>query len=186
VTLRLYTASFRSFRRGQGQPVVIALAVPSWRADAQQWPTAHSLTPRWSYFHAPDAEFDREYIAQLNRFGFPKVLAELRRIGPGPLVLICHEARRSRCHRDLAARWLAAGLGEPVDEVTDPVAMHAVAAGTVVQCEFTPGGKRYSYDCVDRVAVGDTVMTPRGVPVVVVEIGSDYPGPFATCRRVDT
>jgi hypothetical protein len=190
VTLRLFTASFRSFRRSHGLPVVIALQLPKWRDDCRDWPACHLLSPRWSYFYAPDAEFDRQYVAQLERFGFPRVKAVLERIArehdADRLALICHEARREECHRALTARWLAAGLGESVDEVDAPAPMHANAAGTVVQVEFRPGGKRYSYDCPDEVDVGDTVMTPRGVPVVVLALGSDYPGPFATARRIST
>jgi hypothetical protein len=167
---------------------VIALALPKWRDDAQSWPTAHCLTPRWSYFHADDATFNAEYLAQLNRFGFGKVLGELQGIarahGAQTLVLICHEVKRARCHRDLAARWLAAGLGEPVDEVDAPAPMHAAPAGTLVQVRFTPAGRVYTYDCPDRVAVGDTVLTPKGVPLVVEAVGSDYAGPFATARRI--
>jgi hypothetical protein len=34
------------------------------------------------------------------------------------------------------------------------------------------------------VAAGDTVLTPKGVPLVVEAVGSDYAGPFATARRI--
>jgi Active DUF488-N3 subclade len=189
--VNLATASFRSFHAGMGQPVSIALVPPKWRDDCKDWPVCFLLCPRWSYFNADEAEFDRQYLAQLDRFGVAKIRAMLQQIAADhhaeTLVLICHEADRENCHRKLAAQRLEQHCGIEVPEVagmpTQP--LHEVPAGTLVQVQFTSGGKTYTYDCPDPVQAGDHVWTPRGVRAQVVTVGPDFPGPYATARRAE-
>jgi hypothetical protein len=186
----LWTASFQSFRSGLGQPVSIALALPRWRDDCQNWPACHLLTPRWAYFNAPAEEFDAEYVSQLQRFGVPRIRAVLERIAveheADRLVLICHEADREQCHRGTLARSWQQEAGQEMPEAGGAEPMHDVPAGTVVQVQFSDGGKTYTFDCPDPVGAGDFILTSRGVRAQVVAVGSEYPGPFATARRIST
>jgi hypothetical protein len=78
--------------------------------------------PRWRYFKAEPAEFDREYICQLDRLGPAKIARALEAIATeakaDSLVLLCFEASGAPedCHRGLWARWWLA-TGELVREI---------------------------------------------------------------------
>lgn len=121
----IVTTSFREYRPDMGQPVSIALTVPRDMPEAKEWPTCWVLTPRWSYFHSPYAEYDAAFCAQLERFGVAKINRALhaiaREAGAERLVLCCWEpagVAESRCHRRLAAAWWLYQTGEPWPEAT--------------------------------------------------------------------
>jgi hypothetical protein len=81
-----------------GQAVVTSRGLPRWRlAEAETWPRAWLLTPASSYFDAPDEEFERQYLAQLDRHGPAKIARLLERIATATsassLLLLCHEHR---------------------------------------------------------------------------------------------
>lgn len=106
-----------------GSPVTISLLTPRWRPEAATWPRCWPVTPRWSYFHASDDEFDRQYVAQLDRHGPQEITRRLAQIAKTAymepsdrLVLLCWEADPDRCHRGTFARWLLQRTGELVTE----------------------------------------------------------------------
>jgi hypothetical protein len=118
----LHTASYRAWRPGLGAPVVTSLQVPRWLPEAEDWPQLWAASPRWAYFSAPAVEFDKCYLAQLDRAG-PKqiagVLAEIANVsGAARLVLLCFEADPAACHRSLFAAWWLATTGERITEFT--------------------------------------------------------------------
>jgi Protein of unknown function, DUF488 len=119
----LYTVSYRAWTPGLGQLVVTSLGLPKWLLpEARTWPRCWPLTPRSSYFDAPDDEFERAYVAQLERHGPRRIAQELaaiaRETGAETLLLACFEPRREECHRSLAASWWMARTGERIPEIT--------------------------------------------------------------------
>jgi hypothetical protein len=125
--VELATASYGSWRPGTGSPVAISLTRPRWRPETADWPCCWLLTPRWAWFHAPAEEFDRQYLAQLERYGVQRIHAALARIAreayeaPSErLVLCCWEAPETcetTCHRRTFAAWWLHQTGELVEEV---------------------------------------------------------------------
>jgi hypothetical protein len=123
----LYTASYRAWRPGLGQPVVTSLTRPKWIPEAADWPALWEAMPRWSYFRAEPAEFDRQYLGQLARYGTKHIaqrLAEITRQAgrPDRLLLLCWEwggpdGGRDRCRRGDFARWWLESTGEIVEEI---------------------------------------------------------------------
>jgi hypothetical protein len=118
----LYTCSYRAYQPAMGQAVVTSLGLPKWRAEAQQWPVCHLLTPRYSYLKAEPAVFEAEYRAQLERFGVCKIARTLERIArehdAAALILLCHEADWGSCHRQQWAAWWLETTGELAQEIT--------------------------------------------------------------------
>jgi hypothetical protein len=122
------TASYRTWRPGAGSPVVASLTTPRWRPEAASWPRCWALCPRWAWFHAPADEFDRQYLAQLERYGVERIHAELARIAAEAyeapserLVLCCFEppeAAETGCHRRTFAAWWMRETGEKIPELT--------------------------------------------------------------------
>jgi hypothetical protein len=119
---QLLTACYSTWRPEHGQPVVISLMTPKWMPEAATWPQCHLVMPRWSYFKAEPDEWDRQYFAQLDRFGPEKIARVLERIArehqADRLVLLCWERPGARCHRRLLADWLLAKTGELAEEIT--------------------------------------------------------------------
>jgi hypothetical protein len=118
----LRTSSYAAWRPEFGAPVVTSLTTPKWLPEAKTWPKLWPATPRWSYFHASD--FDRHYIAQLERYGARQIarrLAEIARSGfaepADRLVLMCWEVNQADCHRGVFARWWLETTGEKIEEV---------------------------------------------------------------------
>jgi hypothetical protein len=112
--VELFTSSYRAWRPGMGSPVVTSLLTPRWLPQAAEWPRCWEITPRWAWFHAEPAEFERQYLAQLARYGPQRISRSLHRIAreafmepAGRLVLCCFEARPSAMS-PLAIRQLAA------------------------------------------------------------------------------
>lgn len=182
------TSCFRSFRPSMGQPVVIALRTPKWMPQAKEWPECHLLTPRWRYFTADDATFEREYEAQLDRFGPEKIRRALEKIaaetGARTLVLLCHEADPSpaSCHRGMFARW-AARHGMEVTEAeggSPPLRgefreRDELGRQLVVADRWT-----YAWPGEQPLEIGDRVLVPWGKNVrtmTVTALGTDYAGP---------
>lgn len=123
--MELLTASYRTWERASASgaaPVAISLTVPKWLPEAKTWPRVYRLCPRWSYFYADPAEFGRQYIAQLERFGVASIRDRLhqlgRELGAERLVLHCWEADGSpaSCHRGTFARWWLEQTGELIEE----------------------------------------------------------------------
>jgi hypothetical protein len=96
----LHTASYRNWRQDLGAPVVTSLQVPRWLPEAEHWPRLWAASPRWAYFRAPAAEFDKAYLAQLDRHGAKQIAGLLaaiaRHSGAGRLVLLCFRGRPRR------------------------------------------------------------------------------------------
>jgi Protein of unknown function, DUF488 len=119
----LFTSSFVRWRPEHGQPVSIALRRPTRLIpETATWPQCWPVTPRWSYFRAPHAEFDEAYVAQLDRYGAAYIAKALQQIarqtGAERLVLCCYEPRPGACHRGLLSAWVLLGTGEKIEEVT--------------------------------------------------------------------
>ena len=125
--MEFFTTSFGAWRPGSGSPVSIALTTPKWRPEAASWPRCWALTPRWAWFRAEPDEFDRQYLAQLERYGVAGIHERLARIAAeayqepsARLVLICWEAPQAAetsCHRRTFAAWWLHETGEVVEEV---------------------------------------------------------------------
>jgi hypothetical protein len=119
----LCTASYRAWRPWPcSSPVVTSLTRPKWIEEAADWPA----TPRWSYFHAEPAEFERQYIRQLEGYGIKRIAQRLgeitRQTSADRLALLCWEwggpdGGRDRCHRGIWARWWLESTGEIVEEI---------------------------------------------------------------------
>jgi Protein of unknown function, DUF488 len=125
LTLELFTSSYRAWRPGAGSPVSTSLTTPKWWPEAAEYPQLWEACPRWSYFCAEPAEFERAYLAQLERYGPQRIarrLAEIARnayMEPSDrLCLLCFEADPADCHRSLFASWLLTTTGEKVTEIT--------------------------------------------------------------------
>ena len=126
--MQLYTSSYAAWRPEFGAPVVTSLTTPKWLPEAATWPKLWPATPRWAYFRAED--FDRHYVAQLERYGARQIarrLAEIARSGfaepADRLVLLCWEfsGAPEQCHRGLFREWWLAQTGEPINEITEVV-----------------------------------------------------------------
>lgn len=81
-----------------------------------------SLCPSKATFALPEAaDFERAYIAVLERIGVERIGGLLRGLseeaGGLPLVLLCHEVLPGRCHRAMFARWWEAQTGQVVPEL---------------------------------------------------------------------
>jgi uncharacterized protein YeaO (DUF488 family) len=111
------TSSYRDYRPSMGRPVVVSLSVPRWMPQARQWARLEAATPRGWYFHASDEEFEREYMAQIERHR-DEIIEALRELeAEGPVTLLCHESKDPEtCHRrQLAAAWQR-WTGEQIQE----------------------------------------------------------------------
>ena len=122
----IVTSSFGAWRPEHGTPVVTSLGTPKWMPEARTWPKLWPACPRWSYFKASFDEFDRAFIAQLERYGARAIAARMAEIARDAfaepsdrLVLLCWEADSERCHRGLFAAWWFRATGERIEEL-DP------------------------------------------------------------------
>ena len=125
---KLKTCSYAAYRRDMGTAVRITLSPPRYitlpdprYSRYKVWPYIAELAPQARYFKAPEAVFDREYLAQLDRLA-ADIYRKLTWIEPehGALVLCCYEKRISGphdCHRRLAANWLSDRLGVEIPEM---------------------------------------------------------------------
>jgi hypothetical protein len=118
----LYVSSYRAWTPRFGSPVVTSLTRPKWLPEAADWPSLWPVTPRWAYFRAGPAEYERAYLAQLDRHGAKRIAEHLagitRATGASRLVLLCWEADPGRCHRSLFSTWWLYATGEAIEEVT--------------------------------------------------------------------
>jgi hypothetical protein len=122
----LYTASWREManRHAEGDisivPVRISLGKPKFSPIGASAPYVHELAPA-GLLGLPPEEFEKGYAWRLHRYGVERIATRLEAIYTAydrPLALVCFEAHRGDCHRDLAAVWLELhGLG-PVPEVS--------------------------------------------------------------------
>jgi hypothetical protein len=118
----LSTCSYRLYREEMGQAVVISLSLPrgQLRTEAAKWPRLREATPQRDYLDADAAEFERRYLAQLDRYGPARIGAALELIARErrgqTLVLCCFEPVPADCHRSTFAGWLTATTGELVAE----------------------------------------------------------------------
>lgn len=117
------TSSYRAYRPDMGAAVRTSLKVPAW-FDHQIVGYVQEAAPRWSYFRAEADEFDRQYLAQLDRFGvdhFQLAFNRFREIsGVTSLVLLCWETGitgPADCHRRLFAEWWTVNTGEMIPEL---------------------------------------------------------------------
>ena len=120
----LATCSYYEFRPSMGQPVRISLGIPrfkiSWELPSRcLW----ELTPRGRYFHAEPAEFARQYLAQLDRYGTARLHEIFTALATGnPLILLCFETNvrsGADCHRRLFAEWWLEQTGEAIPEIEE-------------------------------------------------------------------
>jgi hypothetical protein len=102
-----------------GQPVRISLGVPKFKVSWQLPPEClWELTPRGRYFHAEPAEFAREYLAQLDRYGTARLHSIFTRLATGDrLLLLCFERNSADCHRRLFSQWWLEQTGEAIPEI---------------------------------------------------------------------
>lgn len=123
--VRLFTTSYAAWRPEHGAPVVTSLTTPKWLPEAKSWPRLWPATPRWSYFHSSEQQFDLAYVSQLQRYGVQQIakrLTQIARTGfaePAErLCLLCWETSAARCHRGLFSSWWLAQTGELMTEIT--------------------------------------------------------------------
>lgn len=119
---RLATCSYAEFTPSMGHPVQISLSRPKFPIQYALRDSVWAFTPRYRYFTAPDDLFDRELLAQLDRYGVDRLVRELQEIAAGadvqPLVMLCFEdVSRKSCHRTLVAQWWAQQTGQQVPEL---------------------------------------------------------------------
>jgi hypothetical protein len=188
------TSCFRNYRPSMGQPVVIALRTPKWMPQAEQWPKVGRLMPKWSYFNADDATFEREYIAQLERYGVASIRQRLEQVaaetGAQTLVLLCHEADGDApsCHRGMFRDW-AARHGWEISEaeggkpsLKGEFRTHDADGRQLVVAD---GRWTYAWSGQPPLAVGDRIVVPFGKQqkgMTVTALGTDYAG---TAREVE-
>lgn len=125
---KLVTCSYAAYRRDMGTAVRITLSAPRYiklpdprYSKYRYWPYLAELAPRRDYFNAPEAEFDRRYLQQLDQLA-ADIYRKLTWIEPesGALALLCFEKQISGphdCHRRLAANWLEERLGVEIREM---------------------------------------------------------------------
>jgi hypothetical protein len=127
---QLVTSSYAAYRRPMGALVRITLGVPRGVklpdprfGEFTHWPSIPELAPKRDYWSAPDAEFARRYLDQLDQAA-DVIDVKLRTIHPAAdtLVLCCFERRvasSADCHRRLAAAWLEERFSMQIPEM-DP------------------------------------------------------------------
>ena len=119
----LFTCSYHEYRGEMGVGVRTSLGKPKYLKTAvDDWPTLPAATPHGSYFHAENSEFDRRFLAQLEKHGIQAITEQLERIREArhirPLVLLCFEWKPgTECHRRLFAQWWLEKTGEEVPEL---------------------------------------------------------------------
>jgi hypothetical protein len=103
-----------------GQPVRASLGTPRWIPDAKSWPRCWEITPRPAYLDASAETFEREYVAQLDRYGARRIAERFAEIthqtGAELLIVCCFEGPREQCHRATWAAWWLQTTGEDVPE----------------------------------------------------------------------
>lgn len=125
-TPRLYTWHFRAaLDVGPEVPIVpvrTSIGKPKWLAPerANAIPSIRELAPYGLFHIEDDAEFERRYLARLDKVG-PSALearfSDLLRTYRGrSLALCCFEKDHKDCHRSIFARWWEARTGEQVTE----------------------------------------------------------------------
>jgi hypothetical protein len=104
-----------------GRPIRISLARPRYRTSIESDDRLWDLTPRPSYFRAPLEEFDRRYIAQLDRVGVKSLREQFRVLDDGrPLILLCFERNvrsGADCHRRRFAEYWELHTGEIIPQI---------------------------------------------------------------------
>ena len=117
----LVTCSYAAWRPSLGQPVVASLGLPRDRPEAAGWPRCWVITPRWTYWKA--ADWQDQYLNQLDRFGARKIARALHQIGRETgaqrLAVLCFESVPELCHRGLLAEWWLRATGERINEITE-------------------------------------------------------------------
>jgi hypothetical protein len=104
-----------------GRPIRISLARPKYRTLIESDDRLWDLTPHPSYFRSSPEEFDRLYVAQLDRVGVERLRQQFRVLDDGrPLILLCFE-RNPRsgadCHRRRFAEYWQLHTGEVIPEI---------------------------------------------------------------------
>jgi hypothetical protein len=119
----LATCSYQEFDPSMGQPVRISLGTPKfklgWRLPREG---LMELAPQGRYFNAPQAEFTRRYLEQLDSYGPAHLLHLFTDLAQDdrPLVLLCFERNvrsGADCHRRRFAEWWFQNTGEQVPEL---------------------------------------------------------------------
>ena len=106
----LATCSFADFRPEMGRPIRISLARPKYRTSIESDDRLSDLTPHPSYFRAPAEEFDRRYLAQLDRVGVERLRQRFQALDDGrPLILLCFERHPGQARTATAAGSLSTG-----------------------------------------------------------------------------
>lgn len=115
-------------------PVGISRGVPRWPLPFR-YRVARLLAPsRATFALEDDADFEREYLRELEEAGVEKIGDLLRRLsdegGGRPLVLLCWERDRADCHRRMFAEWWFEQTGQRVEELESCGASHKRRPGT--------------------------------------------------------
>jgi uncharacterized protein YeaO (DUF488 family) len=119
VTTRLLTGHYGGYRPGMGVAVRTSVGTPKWWQSALEH--VREVTPYGIFGHTDEwSEYRRLYVARLDRIDTTVLLRRFNDIsarhGGRPLVLLCFERDRRRCHRSLLADWLEAHGFGPVPE----------------------------------------------------------------------
>lgn len=123
----LATCSFADYRPEMGRPIRISLARPKYRTSIESDDRLSALTPHPSYFRASPEEFDRRYLAQLDRVGVERLRRQFQALDDGrPLILLCfewHPSSGADCHRRRFAEYWELHTGQIIPEIGGRPAM---------------------------------------------------------------
>lgn len=134
MSVALATCSYQEFQPEMGTPTRISLGTPKWWKPGMLHPEAFvwEITPRNSYLRASDEVYEREYYAQLERYGVDAIRARFEqiaeRVDATTLVLLCFEKLGAKkrsvtappktiCHRQDFGAWWEARTGEQIPEL---------------------------------------------------------------------
>ena len=121
--MRLLTASYGTWRREFGAPVVASLSLPKWLPESRAWPKCWALTPRWRYFDAEEHVFELAYLEQLDSYGVNGITTRLEQIAAETdattLVICCFEADVFECHRGTFRSWWHENTGEWISDLSE-------------------------------------------------------------------
>lgn len=125
VKVELATSRYRDFDKRMGVPVRITLGRPRMLLAYDLLEEIRLLAPTPSEFKLRGDEFDKVYVARLEKIGVVRlrsIFEEMsERHGGRRLVLLCFEntLQGELCHRRMFARWWLDQTGEEVREI-DP------------------------------------------------------------------
>lgn len=126
----LATCSYKAFRPEMGLPIRASLGGPRWwKTPIPKEQVMLEIAPHRSYFQAPEEEFHRRFLQQLDRHGVEYLVSRFNHIGDlapsfpegGRLVILCFETLTTwdsiECHRGMFRQWWSRRTGQILTEL---------------------------------------------------------------------